>query len=100
MHALMAAAMFEASAAGVAPLIKVPVVALVQPLLPKPPVVTRLQTKLLAFPPRISEVAGLPSVVLVIVTTLPVADAATPTAGYAAVQALMALARFVAEVEG
>jgi hypothetical protein len=77
----MAAAMFEASAAGVAPLIKVPVVELMQPLLPEPPVVTTLQTKLLAFPPRISELTGLPSVVLVIVTTLPVADAATPTAG-------------------
>jgi len=95
----MAAAMFEATVA-VLPLANVPVVALAQPLLEGPPEVTALQTKLLAFPPSVSELAGLPSVVLVIVTTLPFAVAVTPTAEYAVLQALMALARFVAEVDG
>jgi len=95
----MAVAMFEASAAVVLPLIKVPVVALVQPLLPEP-VVTALQTKLLAVLLRVRELVGLPSVVLATVTTAPVAYAVTPTAGYAVLQALIAFARFVAEVDG
>jgi len=92
--------MFEASAAVVLPAMKVPVVALVQPLLPEPPAVTALQTKLLAVLLSVSELAGLPSVVLVIVTTLPVAYAVTPTAAYELSQALMAFAKFVAEVDG
>ena len=84
LQALMAAAMFEATVA-VLPLPKVPVVALVQPL------VVWLS---------VSELAGLPNVVLVIVTTLPIAFAVTPTAEYAVLQALMAFARLVAEVDG
>ena len=70
MQALMAAAIFAASAALLLPAAKVPVVALVQPLLPEP-VVTALQTKLLADLVSVRELAGLPSVVLAIVTTLP-----------------------------
>jgi len=96
----MAAAMFEASAALLLPLAKVPVVALVQPLLPGEPVVTALQTKLLAFPPSVRVLAGLPSVVLAIVTTVPVEYAVTPTVGNELLQALMAFARFEATVAG
>jgi hypothetical protein len=92
--------MFAASAAVLLPLIKVPVVALVQPLLPGEPVVTALQTKLLAVLLSVRLLAGLPSVVLAIVTTLPVAYAVTPTAGYEVLQALMALARFEATMAG
>ena len=80
MQALMAAAMFEASAAALLPLAKVPVVALEQPFVGDPPLVTLLQTKLLAFPPSVRLLAGLPRVVLAIVTTEPVAYAVTPTA--------------------
>jgi len=96
----MAAAMFDASAAMLLPLINVPVVALVQPLLPAEPVVTALQTKLLAVLVRVRELAGLPSVVLAIVTTAPVEDAVTPTAGYEVLQALMAAAMFEATTAG
>ncbi len=99
LQALMAAAMFEATVA-VLPLPKVPVVALVQPLVEGEPEVTALQTKLLAVWLSVSELAGLPNVVLVIVTTLPIAFAVTPTAEYAVLQALMAFARLVAEVDG
>lgn len=60
LHALIAAAMLEASAAVLAPLAKVPVVALVQPFVGDLPVVTLLQTKLLAFPPSVRLLAGLP----------------------------------------
>jgi hypothetical protein len=96
----MAAAIFAASAAVLAPLAKVPAVALVQPFLGDPPVVTLLQAKLLAVPPSVRLLAGLPKVVLAIVTTFPVAYAVTPTAANALVQALMAFARFVAAVAG
>jgi len=95
----MAVAIFAAVAALLPPAAKVPVVELVQPLLPEP-VVTALQTKLLAVLVSVSELAGLPKVVLLTVTTLPVTVAVTPTAGYAALQALMAFARLVAEVVG
>src|SRR5208283_613586 len=100
LHALMAAAMFAASAAVLIPLAKVPVVELVQPLVGGKPVVTALQTKLLAFPPSVRVLAGLPRVVLPTVTTAPVEAAVTPTAGYAVLQALMALAKLVAAVDG
>jgi len=99
LHALMAAAMFAASAAMLLPLAKVPAMALVQPLLGEPEV-TPLQTKLLAFPPSVRLLGAIPSVVLAIVTTLPVAYAVTPTAEYEVLQALMAFARFVATVDG
>ena len=95
MQLLMAAAIFEATAAVVPPVAKVPVVALVQPLVPAVPPVTLLQAKLLAVPPSAIAVAGLSSVVSVIVTTPEpeFAVAVTPTAGYAASQALIAAAR-------
>ena len=51
MHAWMAAAMLEATVAVLLLVAKVPVVALLQPLLPAVPAVTLLQTKLLAVPP-------------------------------------------------
>jgi len=92
--------MFAASAAVLPPPAKVPVVALVQLLLPGEPLVTALQTKLLAVLLRVRLLAGLPSVVLAIVTTRPVADAVTPTAEYELLQALMAFARFEATMAG
>lgn len=100
LHALMAAAMLEATAAVLLRLAKVPVVALVQPFVGDEPVVTLLQRKLLAVPPSVRLLAGLPKVVLAILTTAPVAYAVTPTAAYEVLQALMALARFVAAVAG
>jgi hypothetical protein len=63
--------MFAASAAVVAPAAKVPVVGLEQPLLGEP-VVTALQTKLLAVLLRVRLLVGLPSVVLPMVTTAPI----------------------------
>jgi hypothetical protein len=96
----MAAAMFAASAAVLTPPANVPLVALVQPLLPGAPVVTTLQTKLLAVLLSVRLLAGLPSVVLAMVTTLPVADAVTPTAANELLQALMAFARFEATMAG
>jgi hypothetical protein len=92
--------MFAATTAALPPPTKVPVVALVQPLLPGEPEVTALQTKLLAVLLSVRELVGLPSVVLPIVTTAPVEYAVTPTAGYVVLQALMVFARFVATVAG
>jgi len=100
LQALMAAAMFAASTAVLPPPAKVPVVALVQLLLPGEPAVTTLQTKLLAVLLSVRELAGLPSVVLAMVTTLPVAYAVTPTAEYELLQALIAFARFEATMAG
>ena len=78
--------MFEATVAAL-PLAKVPVVALVQPLVEGKPEVTALQRKCLAVLLRVRLLAGLPSVVLVIVATAPFEVAVTPTAGYALLQA-------------
>src|SRR5208282_6669666 len=95
----MAAAIFEATAAEVVPVAKVPVVALLQPLLPLEPGVTPLQLKLLAFPPSVRD-ALLPSVVPLTVTAPPTAVALAPTDGYEALQLLMAAARYAAKVAG
>jgi hypothetical protein len=81
LQALIAAAILAASAVVLAPRANVPFVALLQPFTGGKPVVTALHAKLLALPPSVSVLAALPSVVLEIVTTAPVAYAVTPSAG-------------------
>lgn len=100
MQLLMAAAIFEATLAVVLPVAKVPMVALVQLLLPSQPAVTPLQVKLLTLPPSVMLLLELPGVVLVIVTTPAFAVAVTPTAEYELSQLLMAAARYAARVAG